>query len=547
MKHWKFTVAAILLAPSAGCVTKAQLQQANQALELENFHLEQRLNDLCWKLEDAERSLAASRPAGAIPIYSGGTLTPVKPGNSSTPANRDPRSPAGDVDIDKPPKIELPDDEPNMPSAGRRKERAPRYDGPPIISPPDPNVPEGILPQPVSSRSPEGGPEAAPDAGGFRAPMENIGPGCGPPGVTQEAPPRAEPEPIQESRPIQSPNWRPPNVSTAPPMDQAPLAQPEPESVRPQEAPLPMREPESVSAPGPYSAPDVARGPEPVPVPAPVGEPAPVGQAVPPPLPESVAAPPGDFDRNLQAQPDSRALVEPEPIAAPYPSTAARPTSAPVGRAPGVGNSPIASSPAATNPAGNAALSMMAVNPKLTAWRQSLQGNSPDDGLTIVVEPRSASGEMVEVAGDISIIALDASREGAAAKVGRWDFSADKVAQHFKGTQAGGGLHFRLEWPGERPKANRLELFVRLTLPDRRQFVAEYELKPTGEPAMPESPPSAAPESTYEPTEPPPGPEPSSPANSNVTPTAAWSNVNDLGAARKTSQLGFVSRASGNT
>lgn len=530
MKLWKFTIAATLLAPLAGCMTKSQLREANQALELENFHLEQRLNDCCWKLEDAQRELDAARAGAAIPVYSGGPLSPLSPSRSPKPAKRDPNRPAEAGDVDVPPKIELPDDEPNMPSAGNRKERAPRYSGPPLISPPNPNVPEGILPQPVSARPPEGELIGAPAQGPY------------PPEGQPQAVPYAEPVPA--APPAPGPNWQQPGASAAPPL--TPTPQPEPMLARPQDAPPPVREPESVGAPMPSQMPNhtpssapgpmVGAGPEPVIAPGAAGASAPIAQALPPGAPESVTPLPGTIDTNLRAQPDARPLVEPEPITAPYPSAAARPTSAPVARPPiARGNTQ----------AGNAALSMMAINPKQTVWRQAPSGNSPDDGLTVVVEPRAQSGEIVEVDGTIAIVVVDPTLERSQGVIARWDFTGDKLGEHWQGTKEGGGLHFQLDWPGGRPKASQLDLYVRLTLPDRRQFVAEYALTPNGAAPAPEGAPTPAPELDRAPSEPPPGPPVSSPVDGPVSRTGVWTNIDPQTGARTSSRVGFVTRAGG--
>jgi len=532
MKRGKFVVAAMLLAPLAGCTTKGQLRDANQALELENFHLEQRLNEICWKLEDAQRDLDACRASGALPAVNGGGLTPLSPSRAPSLPSRDPRRPAEADDIDKPPKIELPDDEPNMPSAGKRKERAPRFSGPPLISPPDPNVPEGILPHSVSTRSSDGEQVGPSEEQNYRYEGAAQGP------YPQNNPPPddaplGQPEPVPAA---QAPNWRPPNASVAPPAaEAAPQPEPTPEHVRPQESPQAASQPESVGSPMPAQmptqaplqspAPVVDRGPEPVAAPEPVREPtpAPVARAMPSAQPESVAAPPGSVDTELREQPDSRPLVEPEPVTAPLPSTIARPTSAPARPSQARGNSQ----------AGNAALSIMAMNPKLTVWRHSPNGNSPDDGLTIVVEPRSANNELVEVDGDIAIIAVDPSLEGAKSKLARWDFTAEKASQHFQGTKDGGGFHFRLDWPGSRPQASRIDMYVRLTLTDGRQFVAEYSLEPNGSPAPLEGGATPAPEPAGAPAEPPAGPPASAPVEGVISRTAAWVPVTESAPPRK--------------
>jgi hypothetical protein len=123
----------------------------------------------------------------------------------------------------------------------------------------------------------------------------------------------------------------------------------------------------------------------------------------------------------------------------------------------------------------------LVVNPKLTVWRKPQSDTSSDGGLQVVVEPRDTASRLTEASGDVAIAVLDPSQTGAAARLARWDFSADEVATRSKGTESGGGLHFRLTWPGAAPEIENLLLFVRLTTADGQQYVAEYALQPTSE------------------------------------------------------------------
>lgn len=126
-------------------------------------------------------------------------------------------------------------------------------------------------------------------------------------------------------------------------------------------------------------------------------------------------------------------------------------------------------------------IASLVVNPKLTVWRKPPSDTSSDGGLQVVIEPRDTASRLTEATGDIAIAVLDPSQTGPAARLARWNFSADEVATHFKGTEAGGGLHFRLTWPDATPTVDNLLLFVRLTTADGQQFVAEYALQPTAE------------------------------------------------------------------
>ncbi|HVU86125.1 MAG TPA: hypothetical protein VHD36_02315 [Pirellulales bacterium] len=121
----------------------------------------------------------------------------------------------------------------------------------------------------------------------------------------------------------------------------------------------------------------------------------------------------------------------------------------------------------------------LAVNPKLTVWRKTTGDKPVDEGLRVVVEPRTAQGQIVPARGIMAIAVIDPAEEGAAARLARWDFTAEQTAEHFQGSESGGGLHFSLQWPHAAPARDDLLLFVRLTTDEGQQFVAEFALHPT--------------------------------------------------------------------
>ena len=303
MKRLSFSIAAIVICSGGGCQWR-QLRTANEDLERENFQLEQRLDELTFQLEDAKVALAC-RDREYIPGYeSRPTYAPSR--GSKTPSERrtpDTRSPADDVDV--PPSVELPPGETMRERSRLPHEPVPRFSGPPLISPPDPKVPDGTL---------------------------------------------------RDSTPAEgdAPTWT-----------------------------------ESAAAPGAAGA--AARL---------------IGQGA----SEEVAS--------------------------------------------------------------------LVVNATLTEWRKKGSGSSGDEGLRVVVEPRDADGKLIAARGDVAIVVMDPVKEGSAARLARWDFSAEEAARHAKGTKPGGGLHFILQWPDAAPTTDDLLLFVRLTTPDGQQFVAEFALRP---------------------------------------------------------------------
>ncbi len=371
MKICQLSAAGLLLL-SAGCVSKQELRCANQALERENFHLEECLSQARYEADDLRAELEICRQQRDGTPLSNSAPTPAPsergPGLRATPTPalppRDAVPPAHQDDVDRAPSIVLPDEERSASGASMPRERAAPFDGPPIISPPNPRVPEGRLPRAIEARA------------------------------------------IPESETAVSSDLR-----------MAPAAE-EIES-------LPDSEP------------------------PPRGEASGSGNRTQQVAPEQIA-PPGAGESSSNSTPDT---------------------------------APTARLIAKKSENGDRQLNMMAVNPTATYWKKSSGAAAKPDELLVVVEPRNAAGEVIEVSGDVSVALLDPTQDGKNARVARWDFAADQLATHFKGSRAGGGLHFRLAWPGEPPKVDRLELYVRLTLADGRQFVAESVLEANAAPA----------------------------------------------------------------
>lgn len=96
-----------------------------------------------------------------------------------------------------------------------------------------------------------------------------------------------------------------------------------------------------------------------------------------------------------------------------------------------------------------------------------------DDGLYLVLQPKNASGQVVTITADLSVVVLDPSREGREARIGRRDYSAEEVrAKMIKhGTRQ--GIHLTMPWNGPDPGADRVIVFVRYTFRDGRQVIGE--------------------------------------------------------------------------
>ena len=99
-----------------------------------------------------------------------------------------------------------------------------------------------------------------------------------------------------------------------------------------------------------------------------------------------------------------------------------------------------------------------------------------DAGVSVLIEPRDVHGRLVPAAGPVSVVVLDRGRSGDAARVARWDFTAEQISTLYRKTPYGEGIYLEMPWPGSPPDRGHLHLFVRYTTQDGRNLEASCEL-----------------------------------------------------------------------
>jgi len=131
--------------------------------------------------------------------------------------------------------------------------------------------------------------------------------------------------------------------------------------------------------------------------------------------------------------------------------------------------------PGATSatPADSSRVHRIVVNDLLIGGRDA-DGRHPAEGIAVVIEPRDADGRPTAAAAPISVVALDPALPGQAARVGRWDFTAEQAAAMYRRTPSGEGIHLEMAWPAAPPVHRRLDLFVRYTTADGRKLEAHH-------------------------------------------------------------------------
>ncbi len=136
-------------------------------------------------------------------------------------------------------------------------------------------------------------------------------------------------------------------------------------------------------------------------------------------------------------------------------------------------------SPAAPDDGSGAAVegppTQLAINRRLTGGLDR-DGSDGDEGIMVMVEPRDEQGRLARSAGAVSVVVMDPSQPGEAARVARWDFQAHEFDEHLKSSTFGRGLQYELRWPGSPPTSHDLMLFVRYTNPDGTKLTTEAPL-----------------------------------------------------------------------
>ena len=110
----------------------------------------------------------------------------------------------------------------------------------------------------------------------------------------------------------------------------------------------------------------------------------------------------------------------------------------------------------------------------------NMDGQAGDEGIVAVVQPRDADGRLIEAPAPVSVVVLDPALSGQAARVARWDFTAEEVAARYRRNGTREGIRLEMVWPADPPQHGRLHLFVRYRTDDGRALEADREIHVEG-------------------------------------------------------------------
>src|SRR5262249_60082751 len=99
-----------------------------------------------------------------------------------------------------------------------------------------------------------------------------------------------------------------------------------------------------------------------------------------------------------------------------------------------------------------------------------------DDGLSVLLTPVDAHGDLVKLAGDIELDLFDMTRPAEEQRLGLWKFTLDEVRTHWHKGFLSAGYLFQVDWQTP-PVSSELTLHARMTVADGRQFDATTQVK----------------------------------------------------------------------
>lgn len=103
-------------------------------------------------------------------------------------------------------------------------------------------------------------------------------------------------------------------------------------------------------------------------------------------------------------------------------------------------------------------------------------GRPGDDGVSVLVQPKNAAGQVVLDPADISVAVLDPNKAADAARIARWDLRATEVERLAEEPEQNRGYKLHFAWPDRPPATSLLRLYVRYSTADGQHFDTEQEV-----------------------------------------------------------------------
>jgi len=109
-----------------------------------------------------------------------------------------------------------------------------------------------------------------------------------------------------------------------------------------------------------------------------------------------------------------------------------------------------------------------------------VDGNPGDEGLDLLIQPRSADGQIQLVAGQLTVSVIDPNEAPEQQRIGLWKFLASETELFFANDELGSyGILLHLPWDQQTPINRKLIVHVRYLTPDGRTLTTSSEVQIT--------------------------------------------------------------------
>jgi hypothetical protein len=97
-----------------------------------------------------------------------------------------------------------------------------------------------------------------------------------------------------------------------------------------------------------------------------------------------------------------------------------------------------------------------------------------DESLQVVIVPKDDDGAAVKLAGRVSILAQEITREGLKVSIGKWEVTPEQLKKAWRGGLLGSGYFVPLQWDRP-PTTEKVRITIRFTTPDGRVYEADKD------------------------------------------------------------------------
>jgi hypothetical protein len=95
----------------------------------------------------------------------------------------------------------------------------------------------------------------------------------------------------------------------------------------------------------------------------------------------------------------------------------------------------------------------------------------------LVLQPRNASGEPLDIPAALTVVVLDPNRPEEQSKLGRWTLSKEEVDAALEPIGIARGFHLGLKWQDAKPSGDAVQVYIRYEMDDGRRLVNERRLQ----------------------------------------------------------------------